>query len=254
MRNVRAGGAGLKWLLKWISALALAIVVAPSLLSAQDVTLTNTTTANGREIQARQYMSATLGMRAGTAQGDEVILRVDQKKIYFIHPRQKTYSEMTFDDVQKMAAAATTAKNDLPPEAAAQMKKMMGGGTGGGEVTVTHVPGAGETIAGYATEKYHVTMGSIMEGDLWAAPALAMPPVFYDAMRAVTPSNPVFDMKKIYAEYRKIKGTPLKSITIMKMMGQSMTSTTVVTTVDRSPIPAETFAVPAGYKLVPIGK
>ena len=59
-------------------------------------------------------------------------------------------------------------------------------------------------------------------------------------------------MKKLYEEYKKIKGVPLKSVSNTKMMGQSMTSTTLVTAVDKSRIPASTFEVPAGFKLVPM--
>lgn len=245
MRNIRTGRAGRTW----IAALALAALFAPALLCAQDLTLVNTTTANGRQTQTTQYITAT-ATRTSAGDGSEVVLRLDQKKMYLIHSKQKTYSEMTFDEMQKMASAASSAMNNLPPEAAAQMQKMMGG-MGGGQVTVTHV-GAGEVIAGYPTEKYHVVIGAIMEGDIWAAPGLSLPAVFYDAMKAATPSTPMLDMKKLYEEYKKIKGVPLKSVSNTKMMGQSMTSTTLVTAVDKSRIPASTFEVPAGFKLVPM--
>lgn len=106
-----------------------------------------------------------------------------------------------------------------------------------------------QTIAGYATQNYHVAMGPI-EMDMSVAPALALPAVYYDAMKALAPANPMFDMKKLHEEFKKIKGTPLKTVTNMKMMGQSMTTTELVTSVDKGPIPAGTFDVPAGYKLV----
>ncbi len=229
----------------WIVAtgLACAVVLAPAVLCAQDLTLKNTTTVNGKETPGAQYISP---MAARTAAGNdsEVILRMDQKKLYVVNTRQKTYNEMTFDDMQKLAATATAAMENMPPE----MKKMMGGMMGG-DVTVTP-QGAGETIAGYATQKYHVTMGSMMEIDIWAAPALTYPPVYYDGMKAAMPSNPMMDMKKLYEEMKKVKGVPLKQVTTTKMMGRSMTTTMVVTAVDKGPIPAGTFDVPAGFKLV----
>ena len=250
MRHTQAGGAARAWL----ALLALAMVLAPALLWAQDVTLVSTTTANGRKTETTQYFTPT-ATRTGVGEGGEIILRLDQKKMFMVRPAQKTYSEMTFEEMQKMLATATAALENLPPEAAAQMKKMMEGMGmgGGGQVTVTKV-GPGETIAGYPTEKYHAVIGTIMEGDIWAAPDLPLPPMMYDAMAAVAPANPMLDMKKLYAEYKKINGVPLKSVTNTKMMGQSMTSTTLVTKVDKSPIPASTFEVPAGYKLVPMGK
>jgi hypothetical protein len=229
----------------WMAALVLLLVLAPALLSAQDLTVVSTTTVNGRQTQTTQYVSP-IGIRTAMGDGSEIILRLDQKKMYIIHPAQKTYSEMTFDEIQKAAASAAAAMENLPPEAAAQMKKMMGG-MGVGEVTVTKV-GPGETIAGYATEKYHVVLGSFLDGDIWAAPALPLPAVFYDAMRAATPATPMMDMKKLYEEYKKINGLPLKTVTNTKMMGQSTTSTTLATSVDKRRIPAGTFDVPAGFK------
>lgn len=244
MKHTQAGTARTAW----VALLAVASVLAPAMLCAQDLTLVNTTDANGRQVQTKQYISA-LGTRSTSGDGSEVIVRLDQKKMYVVRPAQKTYSEMTFDEMQKMASSAASAMQNLPPEAAAQMQKMMGGA--GSAVTVTHV-GPGETIAGYATEKYHVVLGGLMEGDIWAAPALVLPTVFYDAMKAAAPSTPMLDMKKVYEEYKKIKGIPLKSVSTTKMMGREMTSTTVVTSVDKTPIPPATFDVPAGYRLVPM--
>ena len=243
MRHAKARAAGRTCIL----AAALAVALAPAVLRAQDVTLKSTSTTNGREIQTTQYISPT-ATRNSTPDGTDIILRLDQQKMYVVQTKQKTYSELTFDEIQKRAAAATTGTEGLPPEAAAQMQKMMGGMGGG--MTVNDV-GPGETIAGYATEKYHIVMGSA-EMDEWMAPAIVLSPMFYDAMMAILPSNPMFDTKKLYGELKKLKGVPMKSVTTMKMMGQVITTTTVVSSVDKSPIPAAAFEVPAGFKLVPM--
>jgi hypothetical protein len=79
-----------------------------------------------------------------------------------------------------------------------------------------------------------------------------VPPVYYDAMKSLMPANPMFDIKRLYEEYKKINGTPMKSITNMKMMGQAITTTVLVTAADKTPIPASTFDVPAGYRSVPM--
>jgi hypothetical protein len=49
---------------------------------------------------------------------------------------------------------------------------------------------------------------------------------------------------------KKINGLGLKTIMTMNVMGRSMTTTTVVTDVQKGTIPASTFDVPAGYKAV----
>lgn len=244
MGNIRVRSVSRTWIVA--AGLASVMVLAPGAVRAQDVTLHETTTVRGQETPTALFLGKTATRHNG-ADGRDVIVRYDAKKMILVDNKRKTYSEMTFDDLQKMAAAATQGMENLPPEVAAKMKGMMGGG---GEVSVTKL-GAGETIAGYATEKYHVVVPP-MEIDLWVAPDLAVPPVYYDAMKSLMPANPMFDMKRLYEEYKKINGTPMKSITNMKMMGQAITTTVLVTAADKTPIPASTFDVPAGYRSVPM--
>jgi hypothetical protein len=152
---------------------------------------------------------------------------------------------VTFQELQAMLDKAGAAMQNLPPEAIAMMKRM--GGPATAEIAVTKT-GAGEPIAGYATDKYLVTGPMSME--IWAAPDLKVPPQYYDAMKARMPPNPVLDMGKVFEEMKKINGYPLKQVTTMKMGAMSTTSTMVVTAVDKTPIAKATFDVPAGYKKV----
>jgi len=61
---------------------------------------------------------------------------------------------------------------------------------------------------------------------------------------------PMFDMRKMYDEMKKISGIPLKTVTIIKMMGNEMKTTRVVTSIEKGTIPASVFEIPAGYKRV----
>jgi len=244
MRNIRVRSVSRTWIVA--AGLASAIVLAPAVVQAQDLTLRETTTVKGQDTPSATFLGRTATRHNG-ADGMDVIVRLDAQKMITVNNKRKTYSEMTFDDLQKMANAATQQMENLPPEIAAKMKGMMGGG---GEASVTKL-GAGETIAGYATEKYHVAMGP-MEVDLWVAPDVVTPTMYYDVMKALAPANPMLDMKRLYEEFKKINGTPMKRVSNIKMMGQSMTETVVVNAVDKTPIPASTFEVPAGYKLVPM--
>jgi hypothetical protein len=128
-----------------------------------------------------------------------------------------------------------------------QMRKMMG--TTSDSFSVTKV-GAGETIAGYATEKYLVK--GPMEMEIHAAPDLKLPTLYYEAMKMRMQRTPLFDMSKLYDEMKKIKGYVLKTVTTTRMMNMEMKSATVVTSVEKGSIPASTFEVPAGYKEVPM--
>ena len=109
--------------------------------------------------------------------------------------------------------------------------------------------GPGEEIAGYRTEKYAVQ--GMMEMEIWAAPDLKVPELYYEALKMSVPANAVFDVRKLFDEFKKIDGMTLKTVTTMKMLNMDVKTETVVTSVERTPIPASVFAVPEGYKLVP---
>jgi len=88
--------------------------------------------------------------------------------------------------------------------------------------------------------------------EIHAAPDLKIPALYYDAMKMRVQRNPLFDMSKLYDEMKKIKGYALKTVMTTKMMNMVTQTTTVVTSVEKGPIPPSTFEVPAGYKLVPM--
>jgi hypothetical protein len=230
----------------WIAALVFTAVVVmiPAAVLAQDLTLHESSTIQNKPATPSTTFLSKIGTRHNGVDGKDVIVRLDTQKVVSIDNKKKTYTEMTFEEIQNLAQATTAS---MPPEALAQMKKMgMGGGTG--EATVTSL-GAGEPIAGYATQKYHISM-SPLEIDIWAAPDVVTPAQYFDAMKALMPANPMMDLRKMFEEFKKIKGTALKTVTNMKMMGMNSTTTMEVTSVDKTPVPASAFDVPAGYKLV----
>lgn len=230
--------------------LGLTLSAAPQFL-AGDLTLHATETSSGgrggdRTVTVTTYM-ARGAVKRSSSDGTDSILRLDDGRMILVDNNKKTYSEVTFEELQAMMDKAAAATQGMPPEALAAMQKMMGGATT--EVSVTRA-GAGEPIAGYATEKYLVTGPMTIALEIWAAPELKVPPQYYDAIKLRTPRNPVFDMSKMFDEMKKIDGFPLKQVSTMKMMGMESKSTMVVTAVDKGPIAKTTFDVPAGYKKV----
>ena len=199
------------------------------------------------------YFSGSAMLRT-SSDGNDSMIRFDQSKMVQIDHKKKTYSEMTFEQLQQMLDNASAEMNKAMgsnAQAAEMMKQMMGGM--GGSVSVTK-EGPGETIAGYATEKYLVKMPPV-EMQIWATPDLTIPAVYYDVLKMRMPRNPMFDMSKLYDEFKKIKGMTLKSITTVSMvmgpMNMKSTTTTVVTSVEKGAIPASKFDIPAGYKAQP---
>lgn len=232
------------------------LTVAPGIpsqtrLFEQDLTLYQSTTGTGMGMgteakgpQTSISYFSNASMKTTSTSGNDVIMRYDQGKIISIDHKNKTYTEMTVEQLQQKINEAAKSMNANKEQMEA-LKKMMGQSFG--PVSVTK-QGPGETIAGYATEKYLVT--GPMEMQIWAAPELKIPGAYYDLMKLNVPQNPLFDMGKMFEEMKKINGLGLKTVMTMKVMGRSMTTTTVVTDIKKGPIPASTFEVPAGYKAI----
>ncbi len=220
----------------------------PSLLS-QGITITETTTSSGMMGRGGGTTTATLyfggnAMKRASSDGTDSIILLDQGKIVSVDNNKKTYSEMTFEQMQQVLEEASASMGQ-DPEAAAAMRKMMGQISS--QITVTK-QGPGGEIAGYATEKYLVT--GFMEMEMWAAPDLKVPTAYYDVLKFRTPSNPMFDLGQLYDEMKKIDGLTLKSVMTIKVMNMSMTTTTEATSVQKGAVPPSIFEIPAGYKKV----
>ena len=232
---------------------AVAVGAASPQIFRSDLTVHQTTTSTGMmggggggPQNSTIYFSGN-AMKHSSADGNDVIMRFDQQKMVFIDNKKKTYSEMTFDELQQTMDKMGGQLKGMDPQQLEAMRKMMGQTMGDVKVTPQ---GAGETIAGYATDKYLISMGP-MEMEVSAAPTFQIPPAYYNAVKLRMPKNPMFDAGKLYDEMGKIKGMTMKSVMTMKIMNMAMTTTTVVTSVEKGSIPASTFAVPAGYTSAP---
>lgn len=231
---------------------ALLVLLFGAAAYAQDLTIHMQTTATGmpgggKTMNSDTYISKA-AIRNNSPEGMDSIVYPGSGKIVTIDNKKRTYTELTVDQLQEMLNKVTAEMNDPEKkQAMEQMRAMMGGMAD--SIKVENL-GPGETVAGFRTHHYKFTMGPMVM-DIMATPDLAYPPMYYDTMKLRMKANPMFDMGKIYEEMKKIKGVPLKTVMNMKMMGMSMTTTSVATSVDRAPIPASVFAIPAGYKAVP---
>lgn len=219
----------------------------------QDLTLHSTVTSpgmggmGGGSATSTDYCSKN-ALKTSSSDGNDSIIRFDTEKLISIDNKKKTYSELTFKQLQELLSQAQAELGGMSEEELAMVKKVMGQTATSFSVAKL---GPGENIAGYATEKY--LLKGPVEVEIWAAPDLKIPPAYYDAMQFQMPPNPMFDMQKMYSEMKKIAGIPLKTVTTMKMMGKEMKTTRVVTSIEKGPIPASVFEIPAGYKRVNAG-
>jgi len=180
-----------------------------------------------------------------------MILRMDQEKMYDVNTGTKTYSEMTFAEIEgfakkagdKMAAFREKIKN-LPPDQQKKMEglaSMMGGGAE--EKIEVNATGDTKTVSGFACTKYVLKKGGKDFATLWVTKGVSG----FDNLRADWVEfgkrmAALTNMTGMGEAYQKIEGFPME--TDMNMMG---TITTVVTKVEKRSTPASEFDVPAGY-------
>jgi hypothetical protein len=179
-----------------------------------------------------------------------MILRMDQEKIYDVDPAKKTYSEMTFADMEvyakkagdKMAAFREKIKN-MPPE---QQKKMEGLAAmmGGAEAPVVITPSdEKKTVSGFSCSKYVMSRGGKEIATMWVTRDVSgFDNLRKDWMEFGKRMATLTNMTGLGEAYQKMDGFPME--TDMDMMGKM---TTVVTKVEKRSTPAGEFTVPAGY-------
>jgi hypothetical protein len=231
-------------------ALALLLPVFAGSLPAQDLILKQTVKSSGAMMMGgmdRNSMTTTYftarAMKVESANEPSTIILFDDQKLITVDHRKKTYSEITFRQLEESmnTLVAEMEKNKEQYEA---MRRMMGGSA---ESFTVEKAGPGDVIAGYKTEKY--LLKGPYEMQIWAAPDLKVPALYYDAMKMRMPRNPIFDFSKIFDEMKKIQGMTLKTVQVINMMGRKMETTTEVTSVEKGPVPADIFKIPAGYTM-----
>lgn len=193
---------------------------------------------NGANGPLTLYVSPKAVRRIEPAFNVDMIYRLSDGKILYVDNQKKTYSEVTLEEARQHGAKATS---EMSPQQKAMMSKL---GVNA-PASFTKV-GPGDTIAGFATEKYTMKTPQ-METEVLAAPALSVPDGYYEMTRA---SAGVFGAASQRGEALKsIKGMILKRVGTMTM--NKMTTTEVATAVDTAPIAPAIFGPPAGYKKVP---
>lgn len=238
----------------FVLALAILSPDASAQIFSEDLTMHSTTTSSGMMGQGGGSTTGTdyyskNAVKMSSSDGNDTIIRFDSEKIITINNNKKTYTEMTFEQLRQMLdkvgeqLGAQLNKNSAQLEAA---KKMLG--LTDASVSVTQ-EGPGETIAGYTTDKYLVRLGPV-EMVIMAAPSLKIPAAYYDVLKMQSTPNPIFDLKQLFDEMKKIEGLPLKTTTNIKVMNMEMKTEKSVTSIEKGALPASVFEIPEGYTLV----
>lgn len=253
-----------------LSVLALALLAAPATSGVYYEARTSTE-GKGSEAQNAMVKAWVSGEKAKILfestgnplmkQGDYLLTTDGGQTLYLVSPRDKTYSKWDMDAMLQMLGGVT------------KMMKM--------EITEGKVEKLeerrAEPIAGLPTTyykfrtTYRETMKFMMMNqdnrveeihELWAAPDLVEKALGV-YLRKTPPKTVSEDFNRLLAlEFAKVKGIPLKSRTVTTVQDkkgskQTTTVTMEVTTLQLTPVPENTFQIPAGYKeveLLPTGE
>jgi hypothetical protein len=185
-------------------------------------------------------------MRSVSAAQDSILF-FSKRKFVSLNHQAKTYSELTFEEMERtLGGLADGAQSAETLEA---MRQVLGDPD---QTAITHV-GPGGDLVGFPTEKYLLRMPPNVEMEIWAAPQLELPPLYFSAMQLKTPQNPLLNVPKLRNKMQQIKGISLKTVTTVRSMGVTVQAVCEVTAVERKPLPASTFEIPAGYSKVEAG-
>jgi Domain of unknown function (DUF4412) len=198
------------------------------------------------------------GVTEGT--GETFIIRLDKELFITIDPNEKTYSEMTFDDIEKVMNKAGSKINagmaemrkklaEMPEEQRKMVEQMMGSRMAmtatDAKVKVTKT-GDTKTISGFPCTKYDVTRDGKEFMTLWITKSVkefeSMRKDWEEFSKRLSAMNPMAG-SGIADAYSQIDGFPIQSILAGGM-------TTTVTKIEEKTAPASAFEVPSGYKKV----
>jgi hypothetical protein len=231
------------WTAGWLTTATVVFVIASATtLAAQDFTV-RMQDEDGKI--STHYVSRNAVRNVSSTPVDtDVIYRLDQGKIITLNHKQKTYTEITLAEARQQMEKK---QSEMGPQQQEVMRRL---GMAGAAASITKI-GAGETIAGYATEKY-AAKTPLSQGEIWVAPALELPPGYYDMVTSFV-AGQVGAMGQMFKEMKEkqVKGFALKWVATTSMpMMKGITFTRVATSVEKGPIPASTFEPPAGYQKV----
>ena len=216
------------------------------------------TMAGGPIGERHEQMWVVPKMMKGVTQetGETFIVRLDKELFITIDPKEKTYSEITFADMEKMMKKVNPKLAEMqkklaamPEEQRKMMEKMMGGAMSGmGKEAKVDVKGTDESkeISGFACTKYVVTQDDKDLMTLWVTKSVSgfesLRNDWEELSKRMMAMNPMAN-KGLGDAFKKIDGFPIQT-----EMSQGITST--VTKVEKRTASASEFEVPAGYKKV----
>ncbi|MEP6767293.1 MAG: DUF4412 domain-containing protein [Acidobacteriota bacterium] len=209
-------------------------------VSAQDLTVQSKFTMGNTDSPMTQYITSEYG-RSSSAQADSIV-HFPTGRMTMIDHKKKQYWEATVEDMTAYWEKLTRDMRGTPLEAMFGTRD---------DPKLEKLPGK-QKFAGYDCERWSLSIGDVLEMDLWAAPGLQPPHRYYDSRKLAAASmGPMGQLfQKVYEELRNVKGFPLSTAIIIRTPMSRTQTLEEATEVKKGAIPASTFQVPDGYKKV----
>jgi hypothetical protein len=215
---------------------------------AQGLHWKSTTTAMGKELHTEQFLMPKM-IKTLSDGGEAMVVRLDKQMIYEIKPEAKEYSEMTFEEFDKVLQKMTAKNNAMQekmknmPEAQRKMMEQMMGGQNAPATTKN--TGEQKKIAGYNCTKHVISQGDKEVMTVWATQDIkefaGMKKDYEEFAKRFMGNSPGF--MGAFKELMKLQGFAMET-----QMGTAMTQT--VTVMEKKSTPVSEYTVPAGYKKV----
>jgi uncharacterized protein DUF4412 len=215
------------------------------------------TTTDQIQLDANHMRTEMAGRTGGQ---NTVVFDGVKQAMYIIDDGKKTYSEITKEDLDRVAAQMQGMMAQLTPEQRAQAEAMMRGrggrglpGMGGSAPKPTFKKVGTDKVGKWTCDKYDVLTGDAKTGEICTVDPSALG--FTAADFEVTKQLAEFfgkmmpqNAERMFAigslEQQGYSGVPVRHVSIN---GDARTTTELVD-VTRQSFPASTFEVPAGYQ------
>lgn len=171
------------------------------------------------------------------------------KTLTIVDKRRKVYTQTTFDDMERRMKESETPKlrplpDRMPPQLQKNLEQLQRNREAAAvPVTVTPVPGK-EAIAGYDTQQYLLS-GYGVDGDVWAADAIALPGQVRELLHARTGNGQL--MVRIARAFGRVSGLPLRTTVTVTFGSQKATVSTETIEITEKAPPPELLTPPGDY-------
>lgn len=180
--------------------------------------------------------------RESPLRGEAVIIDLDKREVMGVNDERRTYWKTSSERYRQLSMMSLLVLGVQP--------------TADGGVTVPNglfaPTGQTASVAGREAAEYRVqgTFPAGMSTAVWVSTEVQLPKErLVDELRLALgdPTHPSY--QKLFAEWRKLPGYPVQSVTTVRTPRGVVTSSETLLVYREEPIPTEIFQVPSGYVL-----